>query len=473
MSSSKQYWLLAIAAALPLFSSTAAFGGEPVEIGLQFRNRISIEAFGLPPVVEESTGRIDRRLDGTEASECRRYGRKSTGVTLVDAKGQVNTDSSVVLDLTSAATAYGGHYRTCLRCFSGNCVGINGNDTSANALALASARVRLSFAESLLYNVYDIQFFSAGNTEGLSIQVTDGAGIVQSLKPSGSGSIRIQPKPEEIYVIDLVLAAAAANEGGCCSQQVSRTVQTNVRVRKAPILSTYKSAEPFIVGGNPTAQYKNVVAILLDGGTHCSGTIVGKTTILTAAHCIHGYESSIKDGSMSVVTGTYVEQPTSGPIKIVGFDYPHGEGGFRFNPDRKRLDHDIGVLYVKDPFDASPTRLHAGTPAWQAIKDEAGGGLIFVGFGYDKAGGEQVGKGTKREATWGISQVDDYRFYFDFAKRNTCKGDSGGPAFRIAEVNGDRVLLQVGITSGGDSECTQGFDTRVDAHLAWLNGRIR
>jgi hypothetical protein len=50
--------------------------------------------------------------------------------------------------------------------------------------------------------------------------------------------------------------------------------------------------------------------------------------------------------------------------------------------------------------------------------------------------------------------------------KNTCNGDSGGPAF--AEVGGE--LLLAGVTSYGDPSCTQyGVDTRVDVYASFLD----
>ena len=77
--------------------------------------------------------------------------------------------------------------------------------------------------------------------------------------------------------------------------------------------------------------------------------------------------------------------------------------------------------------------------------------------------------GIKREAPWAIQQVENRRVAFKVPGKNTCKGDSGGPAFLIVNAQ----LVQMAITSGGDSDCTTGFETRVDAYQSWVTGKVQ
>ena len=220
-----------------------------------------------------------------------------------------------------------------------------------------------------------------------------------------------------------------------------------------------------IRGGKETDDYKNVAAILLNGKLHCTGTLIGAKTILTAAHCLYRRENQEKD--MLVVFGSNPFQPTRGPYRVASLAYPKDpSSGFFFNPDTKA--DDIGVVYLEHPLTAlTVTRLHHGMPSWQTILEE-GRNLVFVGYGYDVIEDQPIGAGIKRDAVWPINKVESRRVDFRVPGRNTCVGDSGGPAYII--VSGG--LIQVGITSGGDHSCTYGFETRVDAMLPWLKGRV-
>jgi uncharacterized protein (TIGR03382 family) len=58
---------------------------------------------------------------------------------------------------------------------------------------------------------------------------------------------------------------------------------------------------------------------------------------------------------------------------------------------------------------------------------------------------------------------------FTDPNHGTCNGDSGGPAFMT--LGGVEVI--VGITSFGDSNCTQGSDTRVDVFGTFVDTYVQ
>jgi hypothetical protein len=244
----------------------------------------------------------------------------------------------------------------------------------------------------------------------------------------------------------------------------------SVSLDKTPILGGLKEVEPFILGGTPTKEFKYVVALLIDGEMHCTGTVVASRAVLTAAHCIHGYEKAIESGRMTFVSGTYITQPEVGPKQIEGYDYPRGPE-IRFNPSLASLEHDIGVVYAREQIGIPAAVLHASIPKWDDIVRKVE--VYFVGFGYTKASEVLIGSGAKREAPWEVATADDLRFYYQFPKKSTCKGDSGGPAFVKASSDPGSALVLVGVTSAGDAACMRGMNTRVDAHRSWLDPRLK
>ena len=232
------------------------------------------------------------------------------------------------------------------------------------------------------------------------------------------------------------------------------------KVNKPPILATNKNFSPLIIGGSRTNDYKNVVAIMLDGKVHCSGTVIGAQTILTAAHCIDGYEDAIRANRMFYLVGSDVTSAEYGPKPIADAKYPGPMDKFQY--DSSTYVHDIGVLYTSEAIPEIAATLHSQLPKWGDILNKQP--LLFVGFGFNTPLG---GEGIKREAPWGVSRADDSRVYFDnVAGKNTCSGDSGGPAFYRDQTIG--TLLLTAITSIGDKNCTWGAETRVDAHREWI-----
>ncbi len=196
------------------------------------------------------------------------------------------------------------------------------------------------------------------------------------------------------------------------------------------------------------------------------GTVIGKSTVLTAAHCLQGFEVE----KMMFVLGDnyqYPYKPGGGPFAAASATYPDGSTEpFKFNP--KTYEDDIGLLYLRDPIQAVNATLYGLAPTWDDILNKHQS-LLFVGFGFNKIAGDLVGMGIKREGSWVIDTVNNRTIAFAVEGLNTCHGDSGGPAF----VETPGALLLAAVTSTGDDACTHGVDTRVDAYSSWLAGKVR
>jgi secreted trypsin-like serine protease len=451
------------------FSQTAS--PPDVTITYERNNRTTVEASGAPPTTKESRDDNAQAVSGTEQSQCRPsdYGRRSGATTSTSTNISASEPTHLTAVLRASALANGGHYRTCVAgCdpFAQNCIGIVGHDTRANASASSSVQAKLTFSSKIVRDFYDVKISSSlPNDMKVKITGPDGSTITPT-----AGVARITVKPGDIFYVDASIEVLVSNEGGCCNDTKTLAGQFDLQVEKPPILASHKGIQPYIVGGNQTSSYNYVVAILLKGELHCTGTVIADQTILTAAHCINGYESRISQGDMTYLVGSVVTAPKMGPFPISGGIYPRGFDAIQYNPETN--DHDIGLLYTsaKIPTPAAAIHHASSSPLWNDIINRQA--LIFVGFGYNKTdAGDLVGAGVKREAPWQANKADDWRFYFHSAGNNTCSGDSGGPAFFQNEQN--RSLVVVGITSVGDPDCTFGADTRMDAHYEWASTRLR
>lgn len=455
---------LAVACAIAVLATAVSASEQPFNIRVEKTSSLSLEVFGQSPQTRLSPDSLEWQLNGTERSECRPYGRQSAAQGVADVDIERPSRNAVALKLRASATAHGGHYRTCGKCLMNNCVGIHGNDTRARSDSAASARIAITFDPTYRPVDYSLHV-SAHSTGGtVALSLVDQSGRPVPMSEQGVVGTLIQGRPGAVYYLDAKLAASAQNEGGCCQDGRALDASVDVRLTRAPIHYS-AMATGFIAGGRQTNSFKNVGALLLDGNAHCSGTVIGPRTVLTAAHCVYLQESEVTRFSFSL--GSNVLQPEHGPFKVVGFDYPSGEpAGFRYND--VTLEDDIAVVYLDAPVSISFATLHAGTPPWDEIMRQQLA-LTFVGFGFNVIDGEMVGLGVKREASWAINGVQNRRVSFKVAGLNTCHGDSGGPA--LLDLAQSMVL--VAITSGGDSKCTEGFDTRVDAYRAWLDPRVR
>jgi secreted trypsin-like serine protease len=221
---------------------------------------------------------------------------------------------------------------------------------------------------------------------------------------------------------------------------------------------------PKIQGGNPTATtaYKAVGALLINDDLHCTATLIGPKTLLTAAHCLKGYKGQEK--FMTFILGSDKTKPEA-TYRITNF-FPHEL--FDPNPTSAGYHNDIGLVYLAEEPSVELIPLHRTGPIWKDIQ-KSKTKLTFVGFGYDVIDSQEFGIGIKRDGSWPINEVYDHHVVFSARGMNTCYGDSGGPAFLMIE----NQPVQVAVTSGGYPGCINGFSTRIDSFLAWLEGKIK
>jgi MYXO-CTERM domain-containing protein len=202
-----------------------------------------------------------------------------------------------------------------------------------------------------------------------------------------------------------------------------------------------------IIGGIVDPGHAYVVGVGTSSGIQCTGTVISKRTVVTAGHC-YSVSSRVFFGptgnQSSITVATKVRHP-----------------GYNNNT----LANDLTVLKLSSDAPVQPAPLlretMANTPEFIGPK------LTFVGYGLDDANDF----GTRRVVTFPIDAVgpanvggtpgtiDATQFYYKSGLKNTCNGDSGGPAFAIR----GGVERHAGTTSFGDGPCQlDGVQARTD-----------
>jgi secreted trypsin-like serine protease len=227
-------------------------------------------------------------------------------------------------------------------------------------------------------------------------------------------------------------------------------------------------AEEPIIGGTADAADASVVLLYMTipaqtGGSLCTGEVVSPHVILTAAHCTGGEDPSVTNAIWRVYLGDDFSKATAADMLAV----KEAHYNPKFDINNLPAGNDVGVAILANPLPATMVPLPFNRTSMDVGFD--GKQVRFVGYGLDNAAA-QSGAGIKRTTTTTLTDHTALIIHFSDATHETCNGDSGGPAFMT--LAGKETI--VGLTSYGDVNCNMGgYDTRVDAMAAWIDGYIQ
>ena len=201
------------------------------------------------------------------------------------------------------------------------------------------------------------------------------------------------------------------------------------------------SAQVFIAQGQPLNRehpgYSSVVKILYSNGVSCTGTLVERRFVLTAAHCVKGETAWVTFRPI----GSMLHAVT---IAASGVQHP----GYRNQTSPENPDYgvDLGILKLQQ--DAPDTYVPVTLPSqeWEVPPSFH---LAGVGFGVTENGiSDEVPHigfyGNYRQIDL-FSRVHLLQFQNFLGSPRACVGDSGGPLFDV----GLKVLI--GVDSFGTS----------------------
>lgn len=220
-----------------------------------------------------------------------------------------------------------------------------------------------------------------------------------------------------------------------------------------------------IVGGQIDDGHDAVVLIQA-GQFMCTGTVIAPDVVLTAAHCVVTNESCVQPNCTLVSAAQFTVMGGREPFDQA--DFSLGVREVFAAPDYDGANFtggDMGILLLEEEAPVTPIPVLYDSAASDAMYAN-GTAFLAVGYGLANAPTGADTSGTKRVVAMTITDQNHMEFFYGDSQKNTCSGDSGGPALVELEEGGEVVI---GVVSYGDQNCNEfGANIRTDAEDAFI-----
>jgi V8-like Glu-specific endopeptidase len=208
-------------------------------------------------------------------------------------------------------------------------------------------------------------------------------------------------------------------------------------------VATYEGA---IRGGRIASAYPEAVLVDMKKGNRvvaaCSGSLIAPTVVLTAGHCVVGF-----DGWR--ITAPYASEQRASSNQAVTL---YGGRGHSVDPDT----HDVGLVFLSSPIELDTYPTLASEP----LND--GAEVVNIGRIQD---GVRSDSHLYASAPLAVTSAEQDGFPFDYIADELIEsGDSGGPDM----ASGTHTIVAVNSGAGGGTEVL----ARIDLVKSWIEEKI-
>jgi secreted trypsin-like serine protease len=287
------------------------------------------------------------------------------------------------------------------------------------------------------------------------------AAIAAALLTTSAGAATAAPEPVAPVTKTASQAELKQRIAGVMADGATAPTTGNTALSSS---TTSGTVDPKIIGGSTTTINSAPWMAQLfweDGASDqrffCGGAVIAPTKILTAAHCVDGYDWV---GLGAVVTGTSNMPDSAGNTDgtVTGIVRQWSHPGY----STRTIDNDIAILTLATPVTATPIRMTTST---DTASYAAGTSAKLYGWGRISSTNQDISPVLKT-ATLPIQSDTTCANYYgahfikghmicagtpatgsDAGTTSACNGDSGGPL-----VVGGRI---VGVVSWGVVDCVQ------------------